>query len=140
MIAIDTNVLLRYLLGDDALQSKKASRLIKGSWRVLVPDAVLVETVWTLEGRKYQLEKKEIVKTISHLFHEPSIVFENGQVVWKALNSYKKAKPVKGKEVGFADALIVCKSRNIIEKMNEEFEGVYSFDKAAQQFGDVKKP
>lgn len=140
MIAIDTNVLLRYLLGDDALQSKKASRLIKGSWRVLVPDAVLVETVWTLEGRKYQLEKKEIVKTILHLFHEPSIVFENSQVVWKALNTYKKAKSVKGKEAGFADALIVCKSRNIIEKMNEEFEGVYSFDKAAQQFGDVKKP
>ena len=140
MIAIDTNVLLRYLLSDDALQSKKASRLIKGSWRVLVSDAVLVETVWTLAGRKYQLKNKEIVKTILHLFHEPSIVFENGPVVWKALNTYKKAKAVKGKEADFADALIVCKSRNIIEKMNEEFAGVYSFDKAAQQFGDVKKP
>ena len=140
MIAIDTNVLLRYLLSDDALQSKKASRLIKGSWRVLIPDAVLVETVWTLEGRKYRLEKKEIVKTILHLFYEPSIVFEDGQVVWTALNTYKKAKAVKGKEVGFADALIVCKSRNVIKKMNQEFEGIYSFDKAAQQFDDVKKP
>ncbi|WP_257282766.1 PIN domain-containing protein [Endozoicomonas sp. SESOKO1] len=140
MIAIDTNVLLRYLLSDDVVQSKQAARLIKGNWRVLVTDAVLVETVWTLAGRKYQLKKKEIVKTILHLFHEPSIVFENGPVVWKALNTYKKAKAVKGKEAGFADALIVCKSRNIIEKMNEEFAGVYSFDKAAQQFDDVKKP
>lgn len=140
MIAIDTNVLLRYLLSDDVVQSKRAARLIKGNWRVLVTDAVLVETVWTLAGRKYQLKKKEIVKTILHLFHEPSIAFENGPVVWKALNTYKKAKAVKGKEAGFADALIVCKSRNIIEKMKEEFAGVYSFDKAAQQFDDVKKP
>ena len=80
------------------------------------------------------------MKTILYLFHEPSIVFENSQFVWKALNTYKKAKSIKGKKAGFADALIVCKSKNIIEKMNEGFEGIYSFDKAAQQFGDLKKP
>jgi predicted nucleic-acid-binding protein len=57
VIAIDTNVLLRYLLEDDPVQSVKAAKLIGGSEVVLVTDVVLVETIWTLKGRKYQLGK-----------------------------------------------------------------------------------
>ncbi|HFE38753.1 MAG TPA: PIN domain-containing protein, partial [Gammaproteobacteria bacterium] len=48
MIAIDTNVLLRYLLWDDKPQAAKADRLINGTEPVLVTDVVLVETLWTL--------------------------------------------------------------------------------------------
>ena len=51
MIAVDTNVLLRYLLEDDARQSKKASSIITGKNSVLVTDIVLVETIWTLKKR-----------------------------------------------------------------------------------------
>ena len=43
MIAIDTNVLLRYLLDDDAIQSKKASSIITGQSNVLITDIVLTE-------------------------------------------------------------------------------------------------
>jgi len=50
MIAIDTNVLLRYLLNDDPKQSKKASAVIQGSQKVLITDVVLVETIWRLKG------------------------------------------------------------------------------------------
>ena len=45
MIAIDTNVLLRYLLDDEQTQAKKATKLIKGEEIVLVTDVVLVETI-----------------------------------------------------------------------------------------------
>jgi predicted nucleic-acid-binding protein len=48
MIAIDTNVLLRYLLQDDAKLCKKAIEVITGKQRVLVTDVVLAETIWTL--------------------------------------------------------------------------------------------
>ncbi len=44
MIAIDTNVLLRYLLDDDPQQSPKATALIKSGKPVLITDVVLVET------------------------------------------------------------------------------------------------
>ena len=47
MIAIDTNVLLRYLLADDAAQHRKAKALIEAQRPALIVDAVLVETVWT---------------------------------------------------------------------------------------------
>ena len=140
MIAIDTNILLRYLLEDDEKQSAQATRLIQGEQKVLVTDAALVETIWTLKGKKYQLTKPEIIETILQLFQETNIRFEDGQVVWKALSDYKNAKPVKGKEADFADALIVCKGRSVIEKQRAEFNGSFTFDKAAQKLPGAKAP
>lgn len=52
MIAVDTNVLLRYLLNDDAERDDTAAGLIKGSDTVLITDVVLVETLLTLGGKK----------------------------------------------------------------------------------------
>ncbi len=66
MIAVDTNVLLRYLLDDDAGQSKKASFIITGNSNILITDIVLTETVWTLKGKKYNLDKESIIKVISN--------------------------------------------------------------------------
>lgn len=52
MIAIDSNVLLRYLLQDDPAQSKQAAALITGDEDVLITDVVLVKTMWTLNSRR----------------------------------------------------------------------------------------
>ncbi|WP_420429520.1 PIN domain-containing protein [Kordiimonas sp.] len=140
MIAIDTNVLLRYLLQDDDVQAVKASKLLSGPDRVLVTDVVLVETLWTLRGKKYKLQKDELVDVILALFMEPMVRFENGQVVWKALNAYREAKPIKGKEPDFADALIVCKAQYTVAAEDEVFGGSYTFDVAAQALEGAKKP
>ena len=52
----------------------------------------------------------------------------------------KNAKPVKGKEADFADALIECKGRSVIEKQNAELKGSFTFDKAAQKLPGAKAP
>ena len=52
MIAVDTNILLRHLLGDDPIQAAKADKLINGKETVLITDVVLAETIWTLKGKK----------------------------------------------------------------------------------------
>mgnify|MGYP000247520717 CR=1 FL=1 len=140
MIAVDTNVLLRYLLQDDKDQSAKAIKLITGNRLVLVTDVVLVETIWTLRGRKYQLSKKDLVLVIQALFQEPNIRFEAGQAVWIALNDYRKSKPVKGEEADFADALIINKAKLTIAKRKQHFGGAYTFDKAAQSLPGAKAP
>ncbi|NJN47113.1 MAG: type II toxin-antitoxin system VapC family toxin [Candidatus Competibacteraceae bacterium] len=132
MIAVDTNVLLRYLLRDDAEQAHLASRLITGTERVLVTDIVLVETIWTLQGKKYRLQKPDLVSVIQALFAEPNIRFENSEIVWLALNTYQEAKRVARKDADFADALIITKARYVIGEQGESFNGVYTFDKAAQ--------
>ena len=140
MIAIDTNVLLRYLLEDDARQFEKAVKLISGRQKVLVTDVVLVETIWTLRGKKYQLKKDELLSVIQSLFQEPNIRFENGQAAWLALIDYRYVKPVKGKEADFADALIVNKSKQIASKENMPFEGLYTFNLGAQTLPSAKVP
>lgn len=140
MIAADTNVLLRYLLGDDPDQSERAEKLITGNELVLVTDVVLVETLWTLNGKKYQLGKTELIGVIRALFEESNIRFEDGQVVWMALNDYRKAKPIRGKVADFADALIIHKARFTAAALNTSFNGSYTFDKAAQALAGANAP
>ena len=128
MIAIDTNVLLRYLLDDDKLQSKKAAALIRGSSPVLITDVVLSETIWTLKGNKYKLDKKGVIRVLNTLFEEANIFFEDGQAVWKALGDFRRAEPVKAgskkKQADFSDALIVNKAKSYSLKTQEVLLGV----------------
>jgi len=144
MIAVDTNVLLRYLLDDDAGQSKKASSIIAGNSNILITDIVLTETIWTLKGKKYNLDKESIIKVINTLFSEPNIIFEDGQTVWRALNDYKQAKTIKvgnkRKEADFPDALIINKALYVANTLNETLDGVYTFDLALQALPRIRKP
>jgi predicted nucleic-acid-binding protein len=144
VIAIDTNVLLRYLLQDDAIQSAKANKLVAGHKTILVTDIVLSETIWTLKGKKYKLPKEQLLHVIEQLFKEPNLVFEEGQVVWRAFNDFRVNKPVKvgskKKDIDFADALILEKSQFLASQKKAVFHGMYSFDVAAQQLENINKP
>lgn len=135
MIAIDTNVLLRHMLDDDTLQSKKAHALIRNKASVLVTDVVLAETLWTLNGKKYNASRDDIVVVVNGLLAEPSVVFENRQVVWAALNDFIEAKSVKvggrNKSVDFADALIARKSQTVANQNGHALTAFYTFDQAA---------
>ena len=81
MIAIDSNVLLRYLLNDDELQAKRAARLIESNRSVYISHVVLVETIWTLKGKKYQLGPQQIDQTITALFEEKNLVLQSEELV-----------------------------------------------------------
>lgn len=144
MIAIDTNVLLRYLLWDDEEQSPKADRLINGPVPVLITDVVLTETLWTLKGKKYKLDKAALVDVVNSLFDEANVVFEDGQTIWRALYDYRHTSPVKAaskkKEADFSDALIVNKAIYCMTEKAETFDGVYTFDRAAQMIPGTARP
>ena len=115
MIAIDTNVLLRYLLADDAAQYAKAKTLIKDQHPVLITDVVLAEAVWTLTGRRYNLDKAAVCAVVHGLIGDGAFIFESSQVIWSSLCDYEEAKPVRGKELDFVDSLIANKSRFFAE-------------------------
>lgn len=140
MIAIDSNVLLRYLLGDDPVQSLRADALITGRRPVLVTDVVLVEMLWTLRGRKYGLDKDALITVLEALFEEPSICFEDDQVIWAALNDYRESMAIRGRTADFADALVIRKARYTAKRRNTRFDGVYTFDLAAQALPGAKSP
>ena len=139
MIAVDTSVLLRYLLHDDEVQAARADAVFDTRETVLVTDVVLVETVWTLSGRKYRLTKADVVAVLEQLFSERNIQFEDDRVVWRALQAYRGA--VSGEEgearsasgAGFADALIVFKALKTASEAGEALNTVYTFDAAMQR-------
>ncbi|MCU7929150.1 MAG: type II toxin-antitoxin system VapC family toxin [Candidatus Thiodiazotropha sp. (ex Dulcina madagascariensis)] len=140
MIAIDTNVLLRYLLADDASQHSKAKALIKGHRPVLITDVVLAEAVWTLTGKRYQLDKEAICEMVRGLVGDGAFQFESSQVVWSALMNYEESKSVRGKKLDFVDALIAHKAHSVAIEDGHELEGFYSFDKAVEQLEGAKSP
>ena len=62
MIALDTNVLVRFIANDDAVQAKRARLLIeKGP--VFVAKTVLLELEWVLRGA-YDLDRPTILKAL----------------------------------------------------------------------------
>jgi predicted nucleic-acid-binding protein len=144
MIAIDTNILLRYLLRDDESQFLKAEKIILGEQKVLVTDVVLVETIWVLKGKRYSLSKELIIDTIHSLLAEANIVFEDSNAVWCALKDFAKAQPIKVngkiKLADFPDALIVNKAIRHGQRINADIAAVYTFDKAALQIKGTKEP
>lgn len=144
MIAIDTNVLLRYLLHDDEAQAKRAALVFDAAETILITDVVLVEAVWTLTGRKYRLDKTELVAVLERLFSEPNIRFEDDQVVWRALQAYRDAgsegKVTSAQGAGFADALIVFKAMQVALHSGAELKAVCTFDTAMQRFPHTTAP
>ena len=131
MIAIDTNVLLRYLLRDDEAQAARADAVFEVAETVLITDVVLAEAVWTLAGRRYRLGKAELAAVLERLFGERNVRFENDQAVWRALHAYKSTGSPKG--AGFADSLIVFKALQAASDAGEALTGVYTFDEAMQR-------
>ena len=135
MIAVDTNVLLRRLLNDDATQAEKARRLFETQESVLVTDVVLAETIWTLTGKRYGAGKEELAAVVMGLLEERNVVFESRQAVWSALNDYLDALPVKTasgvRTADLADALVVNKAKITAQQRNEPYRGTYTYDQAA---------
>jgi predicted nucleic-acid-binding protein len=140
MIAIDTNVLLRYLLADDASQHRKAKALIERQHPVLITDVVLAETVWTLTGRRYELGKVEVCEVVRGVIGDGAFRFESSQVVWSALMDYQDSKIVRGKALDFADALIARKAHYVANENGQELEAFYSLDKAVAQLRAARTP
>ena len=144
MIAVDTNVLLRRLLNDDATQAERARRLFESEESVLIADVVLAEAVWTLTGKRYGAGREEIAAVVMGLLEEYNVVFESRQAVWSALNDYLGALPVRTASgiriADLADALIVNKAKITARHRNEQYRGTYTYDQAALALDGTKAP
>jgi len=140
VIAVDTNVLLRYLLKDDEIQHRKASKLFYGDCLVFISHVVLVETAWTLIGRKYKLSSQDVDKAITALFQEENIVIQEPKITWRALLDYRRYSVVENGKVDFPDALILSQGRGAAVDYDEPFGGFYTFNAAAQKLAGALAP
>jgi predicted nucleic-acid-binding protein len=105
MIGLDTNILVRYLAQDDAIQSAKATEIIERRLTEETPGfisaVVMVETVWVLD-RAYGLGSDEIAAVIERTLQIDVFVVENEKEVFTAMIALKQRKGA------FADAIILA--------------------------------
>jgi predicted nucleic-acid-binding protein len=99
MRAIDTNVLVRLITRDEAVQVEAAEQFVaKGVW---VSHVVLAETTWALADA-YRLARAQIAEIIEMLLTHQQLTFQDGEVVRAALDRYREAP-----SLGFSDCLVL---------------------------------
>ena len=92
MLALDTNVLVRYLAQDDAKQSAAATRFIEQrlgpAERGFVSLVALLETVWVMESR-YAADAVLVAEILSDLLETASLEVQDAGAVRSALKRYR---------------------------------------------------
>jgi len=85
MKAVDTNILVRFLTKDDAIQAQKVYELFKKAETkrepLFVSLLVVLELLWVLES-VYSIPREEIVDAINELLYLPVLKFENIPILW----------------------------------------------------------
>lgn len=71
-VALDTNILVRYLTSDEATQSTHAITLIEEAETLILSTIVLCETVWVLK-RAYKFPRAEILRILRTLTTMPAV-------------------------------------------------------------------
>jgi predicted nucleic-acid-binding protein len=110
VLGIDTNVLVRLLVEDDADQTRRAQRLVLRSVNrgepVIVSLIVLIETEWVLRSR-YDFDKEAVHRTLRSLLETRELEFEDESAVEEALFNFLEGPS------GFADCLIAAHNRQL---------------------------
>jgi predicted nucleic-acid-binding protein len=96
MIAIDTNVVVRFLVNDDPEQARRARRLIE-SESVFLSTSVLLETEWVLRAA-YQRPRAPVLAMLRAFLGLPSVIAQDLRVAITALEWAERG-------MDFADAL-----------------------------------
>jgi len=122
--ALDTNVLVRFLVQDDARQGAAATRLIRSGVEVggalFVPVTVVLELEWVLRS-SFALPKPAVLQALFGLLGSFELAFESEGAVEVALGNYADSK------ADFADCLHAALA------MMAGRQPLWTFDKAAAQ-------
>jgi predicted nucleic-acid-binding protein len=124
MPALDTNVLVRYVVQDDEAQLAAAKRLIRkcvSEGRTLfVPVTVALELEWVLRSN-FGYAKDEVMSVLSSLFSASELSFESERALEVALQLYRKSA------ADFADCLHIALAGAAGE------QPLWTFDKGASK-------
>jgi uncharacterized protein len=125
---IDTNVILRFLIGDDPPKATRATALFerveRGQERVVVPEEVLTETVWTLQSF-YEIPREETAQKLAALLSFAGVQAASRDVLLQSLHIYASSN------ADFVDCLLAARCR-------ESGIPVYTFDET--DFKRLKVP
>ena len=125
MKGIDTNILVRFLVGDDEIQAKKVYKIFKKAEsdkkELFVPLLVVLELIWVLES-VYEIKREEILESINELLLMPILKFEHQSSLQQFIISGNNGK------YDLSDLLIAHSAKE------HGCESVITFDQKASQF------
>jgi predicted nucleic-acid-binding protein len=129
MPALDTNVLVRYIVQDDTAQLAAARRLIQrcvadGS-ALFIPVSVVLELEWVLRS-SFGFGKDAVLLTLSSLFSAAELTFESECALEIALQLFRKST------ADFADCLHVALAAQA------GAQPLWTFDKGAAKVGGAQ--
>ncbi len=113
MIAVDTNIIIRFLTQDDDLQYKKAFSIFNEN-EVFIADTVIQEAEWVLRYA-YKFSTKEIAAAMVNLFGLKNVHLSTPVYIEQVIEWYKQG-------LDFSDAMHLLQC--------QEVEKLYTFDKA----------
>jgi predicted nucleic-acid-binding protein len=103
--AVDTNVLLRLLLDDDAAQARAARAFQRAHGSLFLSHAVLLEASWVLVSG-YGFTRDKLAAVVEMLIDADGFVIQEPAVVQGALREFRSSR------AGFADCLILATARS----------------------------
>ncbi len=125
MKAIDTNILIRFLTGDDELQAKKVYEIFKNAESekkvLFVPLPVVLEMIWVLESI-YEISRTNILDSIRDILLMPILKFDQQAALQQLVHS------AQGNKYDLSD-LLIAHSATI-----NGCEAVITFSKKASRF------
>lgn len=128
-LLLDANVLVRFLVQDDARQSPAATALFEAAERqelLLHLDSLAVaETVYVLVGR-YRRNRKDVVVALLTIVQNVGVETAEAGLVSDALRRFAAAN------VDFADAWLAARAAHL-------GHGVASFDRDFDKFKDIRR-
>jgi predicted nucleic-acid-binding protein len=129
MIAVDTNILIRFLVKDDAGQAETVRKFLltleQDGEQAFIPLLVLLETLWVLESA-YGISREKILGAIENLRQVTVFCFEADPAVERFLNQAGKHR------ADLSDILITESARH--SKCN----ALITFDKKASKLPGVR--
>jgi predicted nucleic-acid-binding protein len=92
MMAIDTNLLLRLILNDDARQTAASLRTLQSGIPVVLLNTVLQETAWVLES-VYARQCDDIADVLGDIATIPTVILEAPEIA-QAIEWYRRGMDI----------------------------------------------
>ena len=129
MAALDTNILVRFLVEDDVAQLAAAKKLIRKCVQtgevLYVPVTVALELEWVLRSN-FGFAKPDVVNTLSQLLSSVELTFESEAALEVALVLYSQGA------ADFSDCLHVALAAVVGQ------QPLWTFDKAASKLAGAR--
>jgi predicted nucleic-acid-binding protein len=129
---IDTDVIIRFLTGDDQAKQAAASALFErveqGLLTIAAPDTVITDAVYVLSSpRLYNLARNEVQEFLTTLVNLSHFQIQNRRAVLRALELFGSSK------IDFGDTLILAS----MEQQNSHI--LYSYDAVFDRFDGITR-